>query len=597
MTPDVAVIVPGLHPFDPRAPRTSALQQEQSSRCSSYGDRAAAPGCSARRRRRARSRPPPAPSRPASTAARSSPRRRSSSGIDDVSARRLRAAGPAGGGRPGLRRRDGQPRGTGLADGRREAAAGLDVHARVVLQRRRRHAHRPADPVRRRQRPLVRLALRRGHEQRLRRGLVERRPDRGVERQLVRRGRMRRPAAARRRRRRRRPRCGHLPELRRAVLAGARLGALGDQQGGARSSGAATIDGPIYGPNTDYSSFAPVQSLSSTSTEYVVSVDNPRSSRRASPGRDRHPTGAGADQGGRDARRSASSCRPRTRRSRRSRTGGARISVATNDDRMLDSVWENGKLWFAGNAGCLPPGDSLPRLWARRRALDRDRNRRLGRPTSAAPAAASSIRRSVPTQPATSWSSTASRPRPRAAGGGGRADAGRDLHAVRRRRAERRAAHRRPLRRLLRRGARSRRSSVVWVVGETATDGRSAKAGDGGRLRRRHSGGRNAAPAVVLPPPAVRAGRWPGRRERRCCCSTSRWRPGPACASSVTVSSRKARRVHEDDGGADDAMGRLYASRGAPRRRCAGLLASASARLAADGTQSGQSCCERDLRR
>ena len=32
---------------------------------------------------------------------------------------------------------------------------------------------------------------------------------------------------------------------------------------------------------------------------------------------------------------------------------------------MLDSVWENGKLWFSANARCVPAGDSLIRTCGR----------------------------------------------------------------------------------------------------------------------------------------------------------------------------------------------------------------------------------------
>ena len=32
-------------------------------------------------------------------------------------------------------------------------------------------------------------------------------------------------------------------------------------------------------------------------------------------------------------------------------------TVATNDDRFLSSIWQNGMLWTAGNTGCTPPGD------------------------------------------------------------------------------------------------------------------------------------------------------------------------------------------------------------------------------------------------
>ena len=129
-------------------------------------------------------------------------------------------------------------------------------------------------------------------------------------------------------------------------------------------SGAAIIDRTDYGPDKSYASFAPVQSLSSTSTEYVVSVDNPRSSvvhLLAVTGVPPAPVQIKevATPGIRQLLSPPNSPQPPVS------IGGRVISVATNDDRILDSVWENGKLWFAGNAACLPAGDSVLRACGR----------------------------------------------------------------------------------------------------------------------------------------------------------------------------------------------------------------------------------------
>ena len=45
--------------------------------------------------------------------------------------------------------------------------------------------------------------------------------------------------------------------------------------------------------------------------------------------------------------------------------GLAQQPIDTNDDRILDSVWENDRLWFSANTACIPPGDSLIRSCAR----------------------------------------------------------------------------------------------------------------------------------------------------------------------------------------------------------------------------------------
>ena len=46
-------------------------------------------------------------------------------------------------------------------------------------------------------------------------------------------------------------------------------------------------------------------------------------------------------------------------------SGQAQPGIDTNDDRVLQSVWENGRLWFTANTACQPAGDSLLRACAR----------------------------------------------------------------------------------------------------------------------------------------------------------------------------------------------------------------------------------------
>jgi hypothetical protein len=117
-----------------------------------------------------------------------------------------------------------------------------------------------------------------------------------------------------------------------------------------------------FGPTADYSSFAPVQSLSPTTTEYVVSVDD-RASRLVHlltvdgipPGPvDVHEVAAPAIQ---PLLRPPPAGQPPST--------GVRPAIATNDNRILDSVWENGRLWFSANARCIPGGDALIRSCAR----------------------------------------------------------------------------------------------------------------------------------------------------------------------------------------------------------------------------------------
>jgi hypothetical protein len=128
--------------------------------------------------------------------------------------------------------------------------------------------------------------------------------------------------------------------------------------------GSTKPDFTTEGPETDVMSLAPVQSLSPTATEYVVSVNEPSSRvvhlftvngippapvsfvevatptiTRLSrpPFASQPPTAAGRPQPG----------------------------IDTNDDRVLESVWENGRLWFTANTACQPAGDPLLRACAR----------------------------------------------------------------------------------------------------------------------------------------------------------------------------------------------------------------------------------------
>lgn len=129
-------------------------------------------------------------------------------------------------------------------------------------------------------------------------------------------------------------------------------------------AGSTTPDYTTYGPDADRSSFAPVQSLSTTATEYVVSVDEPSSRivhlltvdgippapvsvrEVASPSINRlsHPPFASQPPDS---------------------AGRPQPLIETNDDRVLDSVWEDGRLWFSANTACMPPGDVLLRSCAR----------------------------------------------------------------------------------------------------------------------------------------------------------------------------------------------------------------------------------------
>jgi hypothetical protein len=125
-------------------------------------------------------------------------------------------------------------------------------------------------------------------------------------------------------------------------------------------STSAAVD--TVGPMSIYASLAPVQSLSSTATEYVVAVDD-RVSRVV-----HLLTVDGVPPAAVSVREvAAPDVRTLARPPSAPQPGlGAQIPpIATNDIRILDSVWENGHLWFSANNRCVPPGDMLIRTCAR----------------------------------------------------------------------------------------------------------------------------------------------------------------------------------------------------------------------------------------
>ena len=119
-----------------------------------------------------------------------------------------------------------------------------------------------------------------------------------------------------------------------------------------------------YAPDPNFSSFAPVQSLSPTSTEYVVSVDAPTSRVVHLFAVDGIPPAAvnvkeiATPSITRMSRPPFATQPPKA-------SGRAQQQIDTNDDRVLGSVWEKDRLWFSGNTGCVPAGDSLIRSCAR----------------------------------------------------------------------------------------------------------------------------------------------------------------------------------------------------------------------------------------
>jgi hypothetical protein len=129
-------------------------------------------------------------------------------------------------------------------------------------------------------------------------------------------------------------------------------------------AGSKQPDFTTYGPDSNFTSFAPVQSLSPTSTEYVVSVDAPRSIVVHLFAVDGIPPAAVtvkqiATPSINRMSRPPFAAQPPTA------SGRAQQPIDTNDDRILESVWEGDRLWFSGNTACTPAGDALIRSCAR----------------------------------------------------------------------------------------------------------------------------------------------------------------------------------------------------------------------------------------
>lgn len=145
-----------------------------------------------------------------------------------------------------------------------------------------------------------------------------------------------------------------------AASLGAELWIVNKQQ---LLAGAANPSFTTYGPDPNFSTLSPAQSLSSTSTEFVVSVDNPTSGVVHLLTVDGIPPAAVSVKTAADIAISPLQQPPDAQQPPGSSTSTP--PVATNDDRILDSVWENGKLWFSANSGCTPSGDSSIRTCGR----------------------------------------------------------------------------------------------------------------------------------------------------------------------------------------------------------------------------------------
>ena len=115
-------------------------------------------------------------------------------------------------------------------------------------------------------------------------------------------------------------------------------------------------NGAAIGPDSTWQSLVPAVQLTSNSDEYIVY------NRGASIG---VVTITGTPLLGNVVWHESDPAAPPTSAPPNADQPGLPGSIATNDDRFLTAVWENGILWTGGNDGCVPGGDTVRRPCSR----------------------------------------------------------------------------------------------------------------------------------------------------------------------------------------------------------------------------------------
>jgi hypothetical protein len=115
-------------------------------------------------------------------------------------------------------------------------------------------------------------------------------------------------------------------------------------------------NGAAIGPDATRQSLVPAVQLTSNSAEYIVY------NRGASVG---VVTITGTPLGGNVVWNELDPTAPPTSAPPNADQPGLPGSIATNDDRFLTAVWENGVLWTGGNDGCVPLSDTIRRPCSR----------------------------------------------------------------------------------------------------------------------------------------------------------------------------------------------------------------------------------------
>jgi hypothetical protein len=132
-------------------------------------------------------------------------------------------------------------------------------------------------------------------------------------------------------------------------------------------AGSSSVSGAAIGPDSTKAALVPAVQLSSGSPAYIAYNNSDCSTLGCNKG---SPTFGlawitGTPLGGNLAWNEADPALAATSQPPNADQPGLAASIATNDDRFLTAVWENGVLWTGGNDACVPANDSVIRPCSR----------------------------------------------------------------------------------------------------------------------------------------------------------------------------------------------------------------------------------------
>jgi hypothetical protein len=132
-------------------------------------------------------------------------------------------------------------------------------------------------------------------------------------------------------------------------------------------AGSTSVNGAALGPDSTKAALVPAVQLSSGSPAYIAYNNSDCSTLGCNKG---SPTFGlivitGTPLGGNLAVNESDPAIAATSQPPNADQPGLPASIATNDDRFLTAVWENGVLWTGGNDACIPAGDSATRPCSR----------------------------------------------------------------------------------------------------------------------------------------------------------------------------------------------------------------------------------------